>query len=604
MEKINNLKKLFATVAIAAVTITASYGQADLGAACGCPPVASRPKVLVSTLAISGGIHDGELRDSSAHWDCTKRWILDKKIYVPKGAVLTVDPGTVIMGRARLTADSATMLLVEKGAKMIAVGSSDCQVVMTAENDPMDGTYAVKNDKMWGGLLIAGYAVNNLSLAKNGPFQPGTGDGKICVENGVGTFEGMATSDQRVQFGAKQSIGEKPNDHDNSGIYRYLSVRYSGAILQVGGEINGISCGSVGDGTTMDHIEVISSADDNMEFWGGTVNVKYATFMFGNDDMYDTDDGYRGKLQFIFAVSPSTNDTILVSPDHDNGFEVDADDQRSGNFPRSHQIAYNCTFISNNKHVLSSDNTGIAAIMAKELTEGEWYNCIFANFPVGLNLWTGGSKLGVPVTQMPSADLHASEGTRSLTQEGTWGAGSHQVLDVYDNWMYGDLKVQNNTFINCIAPLALDCGKQTNGKTALQDSYIGNPAWHTPSSDDLTKFATDGNVSVASIPGFVYNWSMNGNTNAVTTPFNPIPSSLSTGVSSTITAPADGFFTPVSYRGAFEPGKKAWVSPWAYSMLVHYMSGVVACPTDINVDGKTDNSDFLQLLGNFNNNCQ
>jgi len=91
--------------------------------------------------------------------------------------------------------------------------------------------------------------------------------------------------------------------------------------------------------------------------------------------------------------------------------------------------------------------------------------------------------------------------------------------------------------------------------------------------------------------------------NVVTTPFNGVPSNLS-DVSTTTIAPADGFFTPANYRGAFEPGKKPWISPWAYAMLVNYSSGVQDCPTDINNDGKTDNVDFLQLLGKFNQNCK
>src|SRR5262249_49129571 len=155
------------------------------------------------------------------------------------------------------------------------------------------------------------------------------------------------------------------------------SVRFAGAILQVGGEINGISLGSVGRGTQMDHIEVIAAADDNMEFWGGTVNVKYAAFMFGNDDMYDFDDGYSGKAQFVFAIKTSTNDTATVATkDADNGFECDADDQQSGNGSghaifsapsdngsghltgyRSHPVFYNCTMIGTNKRQETSDNT-------------------------------------------------------------------------------------------------------------------------------------------------------------------------------------------------------------------------------------------------------
>ena len=46
-------------------------------------------------------------------------------------------------------------------------------------------------------------------------------------------------------------------------------------LLQVGGEINGLTLGSVGRGTTIEHIEVVSCADDGVELFGGTVNIKY-----------------------------------------------------------------------------------------------------------------------------------------------------------------------------------------------------------------------------------------------------------------------------------------------------------------------------------------
>jgi hypothetical protein len=166
---------------------------------------------------------------------------------------------------------------------------------------------------------------------------------------------------------------------------KYVSIRHSGANLQVGGEINGLTLGSVGRGTTIEHIEIISCADDAIEFFGGTVDVKYFATLFGNDDMLDWDDGYRGRIQFAFGIKSSTNDTLSTSPDADNGFEMDADDQKSNLLVRSHPNIYNVTMIGNGKKILTSDN-GNCAIEAKELTEGEIYNSVFANFRYGLNL--------------------------------------------------------------------------------------------------------------------------------------------------------------------------------------------------------------------------
>src|SRR6185436_8424364 len=227
-------------------------------------------------------------------------------------------------------------------------GTQECQIVFTAAADNLDGTFPIASNGQWCGVLIAGKASNNLTLAANGPFQAGVGDGKICVADGIGTFEGFASSNSKDQFGVTPA---QFDDNDNSGVLTHVSIRHAGAILQVGGEINGLSLGSVGRGTTIDNVEIVSCADDGIEFWGGTVNVKHIAMLFGNDDNFDWDDGWRGKAQFLYVLK--TDNTASV--DSDNGFECDADDQKSNNTPRSHPVVFNATMIGNSKTTLTSD---------------------------------------------------------------------------------------------------------------------------------------------------------------------------------------------------------------------------------------------------------
>jgi len=556
------MKKLVTRIALAATAVfalaTSSFAQTNLGADCGCPSVSSRPTVLLSSLAAVGGTTDGELTATNTILDCSKLYILDKKIYVPDGKSLTINPGVVIKARAYSTADSATALTVSRGGKIFANGTENCQVVFTAEADPMDGSYSLANKGKWGGVCVAGKATNNLKLANNGPFAVGTA-GKICVADGVGTFEGFNSTNYRDQFGADLNAGQTFDDNDNSGILTYVSIRFAGAILVLGGELNGLSLGSVGRATTIDHIEVISSADDAMEFWGGTVNVKNFATLFGNDDMFDWDDAYSGKSQFVFGIKAA--DTT-ASADADNGFEMDADDQKSNVTPRSHPVIYNATMIGNVKTTLSSDNSGLAAIEAKELTEGEIYNSIFANFRYGLN-------------------LIKSLGTRTGTSE------------AYHNWANtggngsNSLKIKCNAFVGMTKDFALD----KNAVTAFS------------STDTAQFYTTDLNTTSASLPGFVPSWAANFTTNAVTTKFDAIPNPQITNASGCPTAPYDGFYTPVSYKGAFPATGKNWLSNWAYTQLINVTSGLQPCPTDINADGITNNVDFLQLLGQFNQSC-
>jgi hypothetical protein len=559
-KKIENMKKkkaisnLIATAAMAVASITTGFAQINLGASCGCPtPVSARPTVNVSTLATNGGSGDGELIANNTIFTCDKTWILDKKIYVPNGKTLTIQPGTVIKGNSG-TAANATALTVEVGGKIFASGTADCQIVFTAAADNLDGTFPIASNGQWGGVCIAGKATNNLTLAANGPFQAGVGDGKLCVADGIGTFEGFASSNSKDQFGVTPA---QFDDNDNSGILKYVSIRHAGAILQVGGELNGLSLGSVGRGTTIEHLEIVSSADDGIELWGGTVDIKYATFLFGNDDNLDWDDGWKGRAQFIFVLK--TDNTASV--DADNGFECDADDQKSNNTPRSHPIIYNATLIGNNKTVLTSDNSSIAAINAKELTEGEVYNSVFANWKNGYN-------------------MVKSLGTRTGTSE------------AYHNWANtggngsNSLKVKCNTFVGVTNPLTVG----------------SNPA-NVLASDSVQFYTTDNNVAVASVPGFDYVFTVNNTTNAISHRVDAVPNpALSTA--GCPVAPADGFYTVAPYRGAFASTGQNWLSGWTYSTLLNTVAGTQPCPTDLNGDGITNNVDFLQLLGQYNQSCQ
>ncbi len=558
MKMKKTITRLILTVAMAYTSVSTVDGQTDLGAACGCPAVATRPTVLMSTLAVSGGATDGDLLANTI-LTCDKTYILDKKIYVPDGKVLTINPGTVIKGRFNAVAANVSALVVQRGGKIYASGTPDCQIVFTAEADNLDGTYPIANKGQWGGVVICGKASNNLTLAANGPFQAGVGDGKLCVANGLGTIEGFASSNSRDQFGVDLNTGSF-DDNDNSGILKYISIRYSGAILVVGSEINGLTLGSVGRGTTIEHIEIVSCADDGIEFFGGTVNVKYYASLFGNDDMFDWDDGYTGKVQFMFGLK---TDNTTASLEADNGFEMDADDQKSNLLPRSHPIIYNVTMIGNSKATLNSDNSGLAAIEAKELTEGEIYNSVFANWRYGLN-------------------LIKALGTRTGTSE------------AYHNWSNStgngsnSLKIKCNTFVNVTNGLALD--KNATGG-------FGSPA-------DITQFTvTDKNDVVSSVPGFDYTFLVNNTSNLVSDQYDAIPNpALST--TGCPTPPVDGFYTPAAYRGAFDPNGKNWLSDWAYAAILGVTTGLQPCPTDINGDGTTNQIDFLQLLGQYNQNCQ
>jgi len=80
-----------------------------------------------------------------------------------------------------------------------------------------------------------------------------------------------------------------------------VQVKYAGFELTPDNELNGIAFGGVGDGTTVEYIQVHNNADDGVEFFGGTVNAKYLVLTGNNDESIDTDNGYQGAIQYVIV---------------------------------------------------------------------------------------------------------------------------------------------------------------------------------------------------------------------------------------------------------------------------------------------------------------
>ncbi len=546
---------MLAAAALGTVAAFPSFGQTNLGAACGCPAVGSRTTVNMSTLP-GYNATTGEL-DQGAVLSCNNTYILDQRIHVPNGQVIKIAPGTVIKGKPGTGPATETALIIERGGMIDACGTVDCPIVFTAEADPLDGTYSLDNKGKWGGIVILGRAQNNLTVAKNGTYPT---SGRLAIKDGVGVIEGFNNPSPKYWFGAdiNGTPAEAFNNADNSGTLKYVSIRFSGAVLEVGNEINGLTLGSVGNRTTIDHVEIVSPADDAIEFFGGTVNVKYISVLYGNDDMFDWDLGYNGKAQFLFGVKAPN----AFNSDSDNGFEADADDNKSDNTLRSHPIIFNATFIGNDKSTLLTpplgDNSALAAINAKEYTEGEISNSLFANFRRGFN-------------------LAKAPGTRPSGQE------------AYNNWIAGSLKVKCNTFLQPTTP------------TLTEDFTIDLTL--VPAGTDRDQFITaDKNVvSTTTLAGFDPAVAITLPANVTNAP-DVVPTLLNT--TGCAVAPVDGFFSPAAYRGAFAPTGKNWLSDWTYGVVIKAEEGVQPCPTDLTGDGSTTNADLAKLLLEFGKACK
>lgn len=220
-------------------------------------------------------ISDNGAGTGTTTWRKDRDYLLEGLVFVNDGQTLTIEPGTVIRAKTG-QGSAASALIVARGGVIIADGTAADPIIFTCENDDLNGSVQTEAKGLWGGVIILGAAsLNNLY--------------------GENHIEGIPLSEPRATYGGIF-------DNNYSGIFRYVSIRHAGTNIGDGNEINGLSLGGVGSETIIDHIEVISNADDGFEFFGGTVNAKYLIASFCGDDSYDYDEGFRGKGQFWVGI--------------------------------------------------------------------------------------------------------------------------------------------------------------------------------------------------------------------------------------------------------------------------------------------------------------
>lgn len=236
---------------------------------------AQKPIKVVTTASLNATGPTAFVKDTVYH--------LQGPVYVGQSAAqpqqLSIQAGTVIKGLPG-ELGNASVLIITKWGEIHANGTAAEPILFTTvydnENDPNDlGAF---DRGMWGGVIILG----------NAPISEGTA-----------FIEGIP-AEPRAEYG-----GSDPTD--NSGVFRYVSIRHGGKLIGGANEINGLTMGGVGSGTTIDHVEVFANNDDGFEWFGGTVNAKYLVSAYGNDDAFDFDFGYKGKLQYAFAIYHNGN---------------------------------------------------------------------------------------------------------------------------------------------------------------------------------------------------------------------------------------------------------------------------------------------------------
>lgn len=231
----------------------------------------------------------------STTWTNDNIYVLNQKVVVSSGVVLTIQAGTIIKGTEG-NGSLASALIVAQGGKLNAVGTATEPIIFTSINDNIEvgqtaGTNLDEtNSGLWGGLIVLGNAPCSFS-----------GDVEVVQ------IEGIPADDTFGLYGGGDAT-------DNSGVYQYISIRHGGALIGEGNEINGLTLGGVGSETIIDNIEVVANVDDGIEFFGGTVNASNLLVWAQGDDGLDIDQGYSGTIN---------NAIVVLGSNSDHAFEID-----------------------------------------------------------------------------------------------------------------------------------------------------------------------------------------------------------------------------------------------------------------------------------------
>ncbi|MCB9197958.1 MAG: hypothetical protein H6600_05815 [Flavobacteriales bacterium] len=331
---------------------------------------------------------------SNTTWSNDKIYELAGKVVVDNGVTLTIQAGTIIKGQEG-TGTNASALVIARGGKINAVGTASSPIIFTSVLDNIEigqtmGTNLDETDNgKWGGLIMLGYA----------PISAADGDTETQIE-------GIPATETYGTFGGT-------NAADNSGTLSYVSIRHGGALIGAGNEINGLTLGGVGSGTSISNIEIVANLDDGIELFGGTVDIDNIVIAFQGDDGIDIDMNYAGTI---------TNFEVVHGIDTDEGLEIDGPEGTT-----------NTTglFTLTNGTVKSSDGVGTGADL-KAKAQGTINNVAFSGYTSKIIKIRASFSDTVNCVDKSDAYTHLTGSTPTLTISNDQFVSTLTMADVVD----------------------------------------------------------------------------------------------------------------------------------------------------------------------------
>ena len=351
--------------------------------------------------------------------DASKKYTLKGKVYVQAPYVLTIPAGTIIFG------DKTTQgtLIINRGAKLNALGTAANPIIMTSS-----APSGFRNTGDWGGLIMCGNATTN-----KGTNITIEGISSASAENGL--------------YGAGSSAAV---ENQNSGTIQYLRIEFAGIPLSDDNELNSFTLGGIGSGTTIDHVQVSYANDDAIELFGGSVNAKYLVTFATNDDDFDTDNGYSGKMQYGVVI----RDNNIADKSTSRAFEASSN-ATPATTPISAPKFANFTIVGPWAYVSDASATNISANYgaAVEINQGsnlELHNSIVIGFPTGVRFNSAGAAALVTNNYIVSnvAENSGATGTNYVTNNNT-----SSIQDLFGATAYNKGTTAGQNKSNAASPL-------------------------------------------------------------------------------------------------------------------------------------------------------